>query len=238
MESLYEYGSRSGFWRILRAFKTRNLPATVYAVGKAMELNPDVGPAMIEANFEVASHGYRWIDYQNVDVETERDHIKKAIEANIKTTGTRPVGIYQGKPNKNTRALIVEEGGFLYDSDSYSDDLPYWTYWSNGKGDVRSHLVIPYTLDCNDMRFAQGLECDRFFSYLKDAFNTLYEEGLTNPKMMSIGLHCRIIGRPARIAALSRFLDYVSGFDDVWVTTREQIAKHWSSVVPPSPPTE
>lgn len=228
METLYEYGSRAGFWRILRLFKSKGLTATVYAVGMALEKNPEAGKAMIEAGFEVASHGYRWIDYQNVNVDEEREHIKKAIEANINVTGTRPLGLYQGKPNEKTRSLAVEEGGFLYDSDSYNDDLPYWTYWQNKHtGEYKSHLVIPYTLDCNDMRFSQGLECDRFFNYLKDAFDVLYEEGKEFPKMMTVGLHCRVIGRPARIKALSRFMDYVKEKEDVWICQRVEIAKHW-----------
>jgi putative urate catabolism protein len=237
METLYEYGSRSGFWRILRLFQEMKMAATVYAVGMALERNPDAAKAMVDAGFEIASHGYRWIDYQTVDIETERVHIQQSIEAIVKTTGTRPVGIYQGKPNKNTRALIVEEGGFLYDADSYSDDLPYWTYWQGPeKGDIRAHLVVPYSLDCNDMRFAQALEGERFFLYLRDAFDALYEEGLTAPKMMSIGLHCRIVGRPARIGALKRFMQYVAQHDDVWVCQRQQIAEHWHSHHRPSPP--
>lgn len=238
MESLYEYGSRAGFWRILRLFKQKQIPATVYAVGLALELNPKAGKAMVEADFEVASHGYRWIDYQNIDIDTEREHIKKAVEANKSIIGSRPLGLYQGKPNVNTRSLAVEEGGFKYDSDSYSDDLPYWTYWKNSKGDIRSHLVIPYTLDCNDMRFSQGLESDRFLTYLKDCFTCLYEEGLQSPKMMTIGLHCRIVGRPARIMALSKFIDYIKGFDDVWICKRIEICDHWHKNHPPTPPTE
>jgi len=227
MESLYEYGSRAGFWRILNLFKEKELPATVYAVGMALEKNPAAGKAMVDAGFEVASHGYRWIDYQNVPIDEEREHIKKAITANIRFTGSRPMGLYQGKPNENTRSLVVEEGGFLYDSDSYSDDLPYWTYWENDAGQQKSHLVIPYTLDCNDMRFSQGLECDRFFSYLKDCFDTLYEEGKEFPKMMTVGLHCRVIGRPARISALRKFMDYVKEKEDVWICRRIEIARHW-----------
>lgn len=201
-----------------------------YAVGKALELNPDAGLAMKAAGWEVASHGYRWIDYQYVGEDTEREHIRKTIEVHQKVLGERPLGIYQGKPNKDTRRLIVEEGGFLYDADSYADDLPYWNY-DYGK----PHLIVPYTLDNNDMRFAQGLEGDRFFQYLKDAFDTLYEEGATTPKMMSVGLHCRIVGRPGRARGLMRFLDYIKSKPDVWIARRVDIAKHWHEHHPPQP---
>lgn len=199
----------------------------VYAVGLALEKNPEAAKAMVEAGWEVASHGYRWIDYQNVDEQTEREHIRKTIEVHERIVGKRPVGIYQGKPNVNTRRLVVEEGGFLYDSDAYNDDLPYWNYDFK-----RPHLVIPYTLNNNDMKFVsmQGFNSgDQFFTYLKDAFDVLLAEGRAGqPKMMSIGLHCRVVAHPGRIAALARFLDYIHTYqDDIWVCKREEIARHW-----------
>jgi putative urate catabolism protein len=225
MESIYEYGSRAGFWRIHREFSSRNLPITVYAVGMAMERNPDVGPAMIEAGWEVASHGYRWIDYQDVPEAEERDHIRRAIDAITETTGVRPTGWYTGRISPNTRKLVFEQGGFLYDSDSYADDLPYWTTEFGAP-----HLIIPYTLDANDMRFAtaQGFNSsDQFFAYLRDSFDVLWAEGADSPKMMSIGLHCRLVGRPGRIAGLRRFLDHVEKHEGVWICRRDEIAKHW-----------
>ena len=225
MESMYEYGSRAGFWRLHRLFTQRRLPLTVYAVAMALARNPEAVAAMVEANWEIASHGYRWIDYQYVGEETEREHIQTAIDIHTQATGSRPLGLYQGRVSPNTRRLIVEAGGFLYDADSYADDLPYW---NTDYG--TPHLVIPYTLDNNDMRFAtaQGFNSgDQFFTYLKDAFDTLYAEGETAPKMMSVGLHCRLSGRPGRTAALARFLDYVQSFDDVWICRREAIARHW-----------
>ncbi|MEM9947697.1 MAG: allantoinase PuuE [Cyanobacteria bacterium P01_D01_bin.36] len=225
MESMYEYGSRAGFWRLHRLFTERQLPLTVYAVAMALERNPDAGKAMVEAGWEVASHGYRWIDYQYVGEDVERSHIQKAIDIHTQVIGTRPLGLYQGRLSPNTRRLVVEEGGFLYDADSYADDLPYWNH-NYGK----PHLVIPYTLDNNDMRFAtaQGFNSgDQFFTYLKDAFDVLYAEGEQMPKMMSVGLHCRLSGRPGRTAALARFLDYVQGHERVWICRRVDIARHW-----------
>ncbi|CAM9286824.1 unnamed protein product [Phaeothamnion confervicola] len=228
MESLYEYGSRAGFWRLHRIFTERGMPVTVYACGMALERNPEAGRAMVEAGWEVATHGYRWIDYQYTGEEMEREHIRKAVAIQERICGVRPVGLYQGKPSLNTRRLAVEEGGFLYDSDSYCDDLPYWNTEYG-----RPHLVIPYTLDVNDMRFAipQGFNSgDQFYTYLKDAFDCLYAEGKQgSPKMMSVGLHCRLVGKPGRAVALARFLDYVRsvGGDDVWVCRRVDIAKHW-----------
>lgn len=225
MESCYEYGSRSGFWRLHRLFTQRGIPVTVYGVAMALERNPDVVAAMLEANWEIASHGYRWIDYKYFGEDVERDHLHKAIEVHTRVTGDRPLGCYIGRTSPVSRKLIVEEGGFLYDSDSYSDDLPYWVH-NYGK----PHLVIPYTLDNNDMRFAtnQGFNSgDQFFAYLRDAFDVLYEEGETAPKMMSVGLHCRLVGRPGRAAALSRFLDYVQKHDRVWLCRRIDIAHHW-----------
>ena len=231
MESLYEYGSRAGFWRLLRLFSERNLLFTSYAIGMAIERNPAAAIAMKEAGHEIASHGWRWIDYQFVPEEVEREHIRLAVEAHKRVLGERPLGFYQGRCSPNTRRLCVEEGGFLYDSDSYADDLPYW---NNDYG--KPHLVIPYTLDANDMRFAtaQGFNTgEQFFTYLKDTFDVLYAEGAERAKMMSIGLHCRLIGRPGRSAALARFLDYVLAHDKVWVCRRIDIARHWIANHPP-----
>ena len=232
MESMYEYGSRAGFWRLHRLFTQRNLPVTVYGVAMALGRNPAAAKAMVGAGWEVASHGYRWIDYQYVGEDIEREHIRKAIEIHTQTTGTRPLGFYQGRLSPNTRRLVVEEGGFLYDADSYADDLPYWNYDYG-----TPHLVIPYTLDNNDMRFAtvQGFNSgDQFFAYLRDAFDVLYAEGEATPKMMSVGLHCRLAGRPGRTAALARFLDYVQGHENVWICRRVDIARHWHSHHPPA----
>lgn len=225
MESMYEYGSRAGFWRLHRLFTQRQLPLTVYAVAMAMERNPAAVAAMNEADWEIASHGYRWIDYQFVGAETEQDHIRKAVEIHTRIAGARPLGFYQGRVSSHTRFLVVQEGGFLYDADSYADDLPYWNT-EYGK----PHLVIPYTLDNNDMRFAtlNGFsDGNQFYTYLRDAFDTLYAEGQEAPKMMSIGLHCRLSGRPGRTAGLARFLDYVQGHDRVWICRRVDIARHW-----------
>nr|WP_202602024.1 allantoinase PuuE [Photobacterium halotolerans] len=225
MESIYEYGSRAGVWRILRLFKEYDVPLTVFGVAMALERHPDVAKAFVEAGHEICSHGYRWIDYQNIDESEERDHMMKAIEIIKNLTGERPYGWYTGRTGPNTRRIVAEEGGFMYDSDAYDDDLPYW----HEEG-PKPQLVIPYTLDTNDMRFAtvQGFNAgDQFFNYLKDTFDTLYEEGATAPKMMSVGLHCRLIGRPGRIAALRRFLDYVSQHEKVWLCRRIDIAKHW-----------
>jgi len=225
MESIYEYGSRAGVWRVLRLFDEYEIPLTVFAVAMAIERHPDVAEAMVEAGHEICSHGYRWIDYQHIDESEERDHMTKAIEIIQQMTGQRPQGWYTGRTGPNTRRLVAEEGGFLYDSDAYDDDLPYW-HTETG----HPQLVIPYTLDVNDMRFstAQGFNSgEQFFQYLKDTFDTLYMEGETAPKMMSVGLHCRLIGRPGRIAALRRFLDYVKQHDSVWLCRRIDIANHW-----------
>jgi putative urate catabolism protein len=225
MESIYEYGSRAGFWRLMRLFGERRLPLTVYAVGMALERNPEAARAMLEADHEIASHGFRWIDYQYVPEEVEREHLRLAIAAQERVTGSRPLGWYLGRCSPNTRRLVVEEGGFLYDADSYADDLPYWDARHG-----RPQLIVPYTLDANDMRFAsaQGFNSgDQFFAYLKDSFDVLYAEGREQPKMMSIGLHCRLVGRPGRAASLARFLDYVMAHDQVWVCRRIDIARHW-----------
>jgi putative urate catabolism protein len=225
MESMYEYGSRAGFWRLYRMFTQRKIPVTVYGVALALARNPEAVSAMLEADWEIASHGYRWIEYKDFTEEQEREHLLKAIALHTQIAGSRPLGWYTGRTSPYTRKLVVEEGGFLYDADSYADDLPYWVH-DYGK----PHLVIPYTLDNNDMRFAtaQGFNSgDQFFAYLRDAFDVLYAEGETAPKMMSVGLHCRLAGRPGRAAALSRFLDYVRQHDRVWLCRRIDIAEHW-----------
>ena len=236
IESLYEYGSRVGFWRILRHFGEREIPLTINAVGRALELNTEVadiiGLAVSEGLADVQSHGWRWIDYANVSEDVEREHIAKCIKTIEKVTGERPLGWYTGRPSINTRRLIVEEGGFLYDSDAYNDDLPYWNS-DFGK----AHLVVPYGLDTNDSRCArnQGFDhADDFFIYMRDTFDALYEEGLEGqPGMMSVGLHPRLIGRPGRIAGLTKFLDYIIEKDDVWITRRVDIARHWIETHPP-----
>ena len=225
MESLYEYGSRRGFWRIHKLFQEKKIPITIFGVGMALEKNPEICKAIKNSDYEVASHGWRWIDYQNIKKSEEKKHMKLAIQAHKKIFGERPQGWYTGRCSPNTRDLVFEDGGFLYDSDSYSDDLPYWEVRNKKK-----QLIIPYTLDNNDMRFAtnQGFNTgDHFFTYLKDSFDALYEEGKTNPRMMSVGLHCRLIGKPGRIQSLKRFLDYITKHEDVWICKRIDIAKHW-----------
>jgi putative urate catabolism protein len=226
MESLYEYGARAGFWRLHRLFTERGAPLTVYGVAAAMARNPVAVEAMMAAGWEIASHGYRWINYQYVDEAIEREHIAKAIDLHRRLTGERPLGWYQGRTSPNTARLVVEEGGFVYDADSYADDLPYY--------DTRfgkPQLIVPYTLDANDMKFValNGFTTgDQFFSYLKDAFDVLHAEGQAgSPKMMSVGLHCRIVGKPPRFAGLEKFLDYVLGFQDAWIARRIDIARHW-----------
>lgn len=225
MESLYEYGSRVGFWRLHRLFSSRNLPLTVFAVGMALERNPAVVDVMLEANWEIASHGYRWLDYQYIDEATERDHLQRAIEVHTRLVGERPEGWYLGRTSPNSHRLVAQEGGFVYNADTYADELPYWDYQFE-----TPQLMVPYTLDANDMRFAtpQGFNTGaQFFDYLKDTFDSLYEEGAVAPRMMSVGLHCRLAGRPGRAAALARFLDYVAHHNDVWVCRRRDIAHHW-----------
>ena len=225
MESLYEYGSRRGFWRLHKIFKEKKIPVTIFGVGMALAKNPQICKALMSSNYEVASHGWRWIDYQNIKKPEEKKHMKMAINIHTKIFGERPLGWYTGRCSPNTRDLVFEDGGFLYDSDSYNDDLPYWETRNNKK-----QLIIPYTLDNNDMRFAtnQGFNTgDHFYSYLKDSFDALYEEGKTHPKMMSVGLHCRIIGKPGRIQALKKFLDYIKKHKNVWICKRVDIAKHW-----------
>ena len=225
MESMYEYGSRRGFWRLHKLFQEKKIPITIFGVAMALERNPEVCDAIKNGNYEVACHGWRWIDYQNVKKSTEKKDMKLAIKTIKKIFGKRPLGWYTGRCSPNTRDLVFDDGEFLYDSDSYSDDLPYWEYRKNKK-----QLIVPYTLDNNDMRFAtsQGFNSgEQFYTYLKDSFDALYEEGKTNPKMMSVGLHCRLIGRPGRIQSLKKFLDYVLKFNDVWICKRIDIAKHW-----------
>ena len=225
MESIYEYGSRAGFWRLDKLFKENKIPVTIFGVGLALKQNPEVCNAIKNGDYEIAAHGYRWIDYQDIKKSVEKKHMQQAIKIIKDIFGSRPSGWYTGRCSPNTRDLVFEDGGFLYDSDSYSDDLPYWE--ERGK---KKQLIVPYTLDNNDMRFAtnQGFNTgDHFYNYLKDSFDVLYEEGKTNPKMMSVGLHCRLIGRPGRIQSLKRFIDYVSQFDDIWICKRVDIAKHW-----------
>ena len=225
MESIYEYGSRVGVWRLFDLFKSRDIPVTVFAVAMALERHLDVAEAALKNGFEICSHGYRWIDYQYVPEDIEREHMNIAIEIQKRITGARPLGWYTGRTSPNTRHLVADEGGFLYDADDYSDDLPFWSTVSN-----TPHLVVPYTLDANDMRFgsAQGFNAgNQFFNYLKDSFDTLHEEGAQTPRMMSVGLHCRIAGRPGRFAALKRFVDYARSHDDVWFCRRIDIARHW-----------
>lgn len=230
MESIYEYGSRAGVWRLLKLFDDHDIPVTVFAVATALARHPDVARALMAAGHEVCSHGYKWINYQDVPEEVERDHIAKAVEILTDLTGERPLGWYTGRTGPNTSRLVAEYGGFLYDADDYSDDLPFWKL-QNGE----PQLIIPYTLDVNDMRFAsaQGFNAgDQFFNYLKDTFDTLYAEGETSPKMMSVGLHCRIVGRPGRFQALKRFIEYAKSHDAVWFTRRIDIARHWRQVHP------
>lgn len=232
MESIYEYGSRAGYWRLWRMFTERDMPVTVFAVASALQRYPEIVASMQEAGWEIATHGLKWIDYRDVPKERERADILEAIRIQTELAGTRPLGCYQGRTSQNTIPLTMEEGGFLYTADVYSDELPYWL--SGPKG---PQLAVPYTLDANDMRFAtpQGFNSgDQFFAYLKDSFDTLYAEGESAPKMMSIGLHCRLVGRPGRAAALARFLDYVKGHEAVWVATRLDIARHWIRHHPPT----
>ncbi|MBE2992235.1 allantoinase PuuE [Sphingomonas sp. CFBP 13603] len=223
MESLYEYGARAGFWRLHRLFTERTLPVTVFGVAKALETNPAAVEAMLAADWEIASHGLRWIDYQSVPEAVERAHIAEAIALHTRLTGTRPLGWYQGRTSPNTARLVAEEGGFAYDADSYADDLPYW---------VGRQLIVPYTLDANDMKFVSQngfTEGDQFFRYLRDTFEQLRGEG---GRMMSVGLHARIAGRPARALALAKFIDHVIASGDAWVARRIDIARHWMEVHP------
>lgn len=225
MESIYEYGSRVGVWRLLDLFRTRQIPITVFAVAMALDRNQLVAETALADGHEICSHGYRWIDYRSTPVDVEREHMHKAIEIITRIAGERPLGWYTGRTSANTRRLVAEEGGFLYDADDYSDDLPFWSREVD-----TPHLIVPYTLDANDMRFAapQGFNSgDQFYAYLRDAFDTLYAEGAETPRMMSIGTHCRLVGRPGRLAALARFIDYAQSHDRVWFARRVDIARHW-----------
>ncbi|WP_413727107.1 allantoinase PuuE [Sodalis sp. RH19] len=230
MESLYEYGSRAGFWRIQQEFERRGLPLTVFGVAMALARHPPVVEAIKGAGYDVVSHGWRWLHYQGMDAKTERQHMQQAIDTLTELFGKTPLGWYTGRDSPNTRRLVVEHGGILYDSDYYGDDLPFWTQVACTDGSVKPHLIIPYTLEANDMRFStpQGFNSgEQFFTYLKDSFDVLYAEGETSPKMMSVGMHCRILGRPGRFRALQRFLDYVQQHERVWICRRQDIADHW-----------
>lgn len=230
MESIYEYGSRAGVWRILKEFEKRQLPLTIFGVAMALERYPALTKAFVDQGHEIACHGYRWIHYQDMDEATEKAHLEKAVAIIKELTGEEPQGWYTGRDSPNTRRLVVDHGGFTYDSDNYGDDLPFWTEVEKSDGETKPHLVVPYTLDTNDMRFAtpQGFNSgEQFFQYVKDAFDVLYEEGEETPKMLSIGLHCRLMGRPGRFRALQRFLDYIQKHERVWVARRIDIAKHW-----------
>ena len=230
MESIYEYGSRVGAWRILAEFERRGLPLTVFGVAMALQRNPDFVRACIEQNHEIASHGWRWIHYQNVDEATEREHLQRAVAIQRELTGTAPLGWYTGRDSPHTRRLVVEHGGFVYDSDYYGDELPFWTRVDLADGSRHPHLIVPYTLDANDMRFAtpQGFNtAAHFFDYLRDSFDVLYAEGAQTPRMLSIGMHCRLLGRPGRFIALQRFLDHIARHERVWVCRRIDIAQHW-----------
>jgi allantoinase len=235
MESIYEYGSRVGVWRILREFERRRLPLTVFGVGMALERYPEVAQAFVELGHEIASHGWRWISYQQVDEATEREHMRVSVEIIERLTGARPLGWYTGRDSPHTRRLVADFGGFEYDSDYYGDDLPFWTPVRKSDGHIASQLVVPYTLDANDMRFAipQGFVTgDDFFEYLRDSFDVLYGEGEAAPKMMSVGMHCRLLGRPGRLRGLQKFLDHIAAHDKVWVCRRIDIARHWRAHFP------
>ncbi len=235
MEGIYEYGSRAGAWRILREFAVRGLPLTVFGVGMALQRHPELTAAFKEAGHEIAAHGWRWIHYQDTDEATEREHMRLCIEAIEQLTGAPPAGWYTGRDSPNTRRLVVDHGGFDYDSDYYGDDLPFWMKVRKTDGTVAPHLIVPYALDTNDMRFSlpQGFaQAEDFFIYLRDSFDALYAEGIDRPKMMSVGMHCRLLGRPGRIVALQKFLDHISRRDRVWVCKRIDIARHWKSEHP------
>ena len=235
MEGIYEYGSRAGVWRLLREFENRGLPLTVFGVGMALERSPEVTQAFVELGHEIACHGWKWIHYQDVDEATEREHMRIAMQIIEKLTGERALGWYTGRDSPNTHRLVADYGGFEYDSDYYGDDLPFWMKVKKTDGSAVPQLVVPYTLDCNDMRFAlpQGYShAEPFFQYMKDTFDVLYAEGEEAPKMMSIGMHCRLLGRPGRITALQRFLDHIERHDRVWVCRRVDMARHWKKVHP------
>jgi putative urate catabolism protein len=236
MESIYEYGSRVGVWRILREFETRGLPLTVFGVSMALQRHPELTSALVELGHEIACHGWRWIHYQNIDAATEAEHLRLGTQILRELTGGQwPLGWYTGRDSPNTRRLLVEHGGYEYDADYYGDDLPFWTPVSLGSGEVRQQLVVPYTLDANDMRFGtpQGFNTgEQFFTYLRDSFDQLWEEGAQRPAMMSVGMHCRLLGRPGRFLALRRFLDHVQAHERVWICRRIDIARHWKQHFP------
>jgi len=235
MEGIYEYGSRVGVWRILREFEKRGLPLTVFGVGMALQRHPELTQAFVELGHEIACHGWRWINYQQIDETTERLHMQTGINIIRELTGKAPTGWYTGRDSPNTRRLLLDHGGFEYDSDYYGDDLPFWMKVKKSDGSVAPHLVVPYTLDVNDMRFAlpQGYsQAEDFFVYLRDSFDVLYAEGADSPKMMSIGMHCRLLGRPGRMLALQKFLDHIEKHADVWVCKRIDIARHWQATHP------
>jgi putative urate catabolism protein len=235
MEGIYEYGSRVGVWRILREFERRGLPLTVFGVSMALERHPELTAAFVELGHEIACHGWRWIHYQNLPEDVEREHLRTGMAIIEKLTGQRALGWYTGRDSPNTRRLVADHGGFEYDSDYYGDDLPFWMRVRKSDGVVVPHLVVPYTLDCNDMRFSlpQGFsQGEDFFTYLRDSFDALYAEGDETPRMMSVGMHCRLLGRPGRILALQRFLDHIARHDRVWVCRRIDIARHWKQVHP------
>jgi len=238
MESIYEFGSRVGAWRILREFERRDLPLTVFGVAMAMARNPELTAACLERGHEIASHGWRWIHYQDMPIEQEREHLRRAVELHTALTGAPPLGWYTGRDSPNTRRLVAEHGGFLYDADYYGDELPFWMEVEVADGARVPHLIVPYTLDANDMRFAtpQGFNtATQFFDYLRDSFDVLYAEGADTPRMMSIGMHARLLGRPGRFVALQRFLDHVARHERVWVCRRVDIARHWRERHPFAP---
>jgi putative urate catabolism protein len=240
MESIYEYGSRAGVWRILREFERRGLLLTVFGVGMALQRTPDIARACVELGHEIACHGWRWIHYQNVDEATEREHMRLGMDAIEAVCGVRPLGWYTGRDSPNTRRLVADYGGFAYDSDSYGDDLPFWLQVRKTSGDLAPQLIVPYVMDSNDMRFGlpQGfVQADDFFTYLRDSFDVLYAEGESAPKMLSVGMHARMLGRPGRMRALQRFLDHIAQHDRVWVTRRIDIARHWQRTHPFDPAT-
>lgn len=238
MESIYEYGSRVGVWRILREFERRALPLTVFGVGMALQRHPELARAFVELGHEIAGHGWRWIHYQNLDEATEREHFRLGMDAIEQLTGQRPLGWYTGRDSPNTRRIVVDDGRLEYDSDYYGDDLPFWMEVRRSDGQVAPHLVVPYTLDTNDMRFSlpQGFaQGEDFFTYLRDSFDLLYAEGAETPRMLSVGMHCRLLGRPGRMLALQRFLDHIASHDRVWVCRRIDIARHWKQTHPYRP---
>ncbi|MEC5384305.1 allantoinase PuuE [Uliginosibacterium sp. H3] len=235
MEGIYEYGSRAGVWRILREFEKRGLPLTVFGVSMALERHLELTAAFKALGHEIACHGWRWIHYQNLDEATEREHMRIGMEIIERLTGERALGWYTGRDSPNTRRLVADYGGFLYDSDYYGDDLPFWMPVQKSDGGTVQQLIVPYTLDTNDMRFSlpQGFsQGEDFFTYLRDSFDVLYAEGEEAPKMLSIGMHCRLLGRPGRMRSLQKFLDYIEQHDRVWVCRRVDIARHWREKFP------